>query len=489
MDEQLIPSSKGPPTVTVGNLLIHSRFDPVGEAARYVANLPLEGTVTIFILIEPALGYLVGPLKKRFPRSRVLSIHCSSFFLYQVPQIKEIVPPDFQWSPDSPLSLYAFLEQHLREEELPGVKVLEWRPSLRAYQERALDVLKGVNGFLKFAHANQRTQRAFGLRWFKNAIKNSSLDHPTFILRKTNQAVLVVGAGPSVENQGAGIIEFQREKKGIVIAVSSAVQALLERDIRPDLVVTTDGGPWAQHHLFPLLREAARGKPIPLVASLTAYPHSRMEGLPILYSNDGSLWQNLLLQRKKLPHFTLPQRGTVTATAIDVALYLSKAPIFVLGMDLSHRDLQTHVRPYALDWYVEQGVSRLAPHYSLVFERSRKIISGGSLDVYARWFEEHRGLFKNRVYSFLPDHPFLPFLKDGVPNPLPVSDGSWIEFLPKTDCARAIPLRRSFETTLEDDRNARVLLEELNQLFFCSSDGGTESGILSMIDQCLARYE
>ncbi|MGB9553969.1 MAG: hypothetical protein ACPL7L_06300, partial [bacterium] len=62
MDEQLIPSSKGPPTVSVGNLLVHSRFDPVGEAARYVATLNVDETIRFFILIEPALGYLVAPL-------------------------------------------------------------------------------------------------------------------------------------------------------------------------------------------------------------------------------------------------------------------------------------------------------------------------------------------------------------------------------------------------------------------------------------------
>lgn len=490
MDEQLIPSSKGPPTVTVGNLLIHSRFDPVGEADRYVAALALETTIQLFILIEPALGYMVGPLKKKFPRSTIISIHCSSFFLIKIPKIKEIVPADFQWSPASKLSLYSFLEQYLREEELPWVKVLEWRPSLRAYQEKALDILKEVNGFLKIAHANERTQRAFGPRWFKNALKNSIFNHPTFILRKTTKPVLVVGAGPSVENQSSGIIDFQRGKKGIVIAVSSAVQALLERDVRPDLVVATDGGPWAQHHLFSLLRETSRGKPIPLVASLTAYLPSRIEGLPILFSGDGSLWQTLLLRSKNLPPFSLPQRGTVTATAIDMALALSDAPVFVLGMDLSHRDLQTHVRPYALDWYVEQGISRFSPQYSVLFERSRNIISGGSLDVYTRWFEQHRGLMQNRVYSFLPDHPFLPFLNEGIPNASPPIEGAWIEFLPQTDTRRErLPIRPFFETTLGDARNARVLLEEFNQLFFCSSSGGTETGVLKMIDRCLVKYD
>lgn len=490
MDEQLIPSSKGPPTVSVGNLLIHSRFDPVGEAARYVATLDVEETIRFFILIEPALGYLVGPLKKRFPHATILSIHCSTFFLSQIPQIGEIMPADFQWSPASTVTLSSFLEQHIREDELPGVKVLEWRPSLRAYQEKVLNILKEVNGFLKIAYANERTQRAFGLRWFKNALKNSVFNSPTFMLRRTSQPVLVIGAGPSVENQSPEILKFQKGKKGILIAVSSAVQALLEMGVRPDLVVATDGGTWARYHIFPLLRDAVGRKPIPLVATLTASLPSQIEGLSVLFGGDGSLWQSMLLQSKERPVFTLPQRGTVTATAIDVALWLSSASVFVLGMDLSHRDLQTHVRPYALDWYVEQGASRFSPQYSMVYERSNRISSGGSLDVYGHWFEQHRDVLQNRVFSFLPGHPFLPFM-DKQGDPLPTAtQGNWIDFLPQTkDPWDGIPLRQYFNYILNDGDNGPVLLKELKQLFYGLSEGENQRDVLQTIDRCLARYE
>jgi hypothetical protein len=226
------------------------------------------------------------------------------------------------------------------------------------------------------------------------------------------------------------------------------------------------------------------------VASLSAYLPSRVKDLPILFSCDGSLWQTLLLQRNQLPIFTLPQRGTVTATAIDVALWLSDAPVFVLGMDLSHRDLQTHVRPYALDWYVEQRASRFSPQYSIVFERSRKIITGGNLDVYERWFRQHRDVMQNRVYSFLPDHPFLPFFNDGFPRLSPSAEGPWIEFLPQRESRMdRFPIRQLFDTTLGNEETARALLEELNQFFFGSSEGETETGLLKLIDQCLARYE
>jgi hypothetical protein len=108
-----------------------------------------------------------------------------------------------------------------------------------------------------------------------------------------------------------------------------------------------------------------------------------------------------------IPHLTLPQRGTVTASALDLALALSSGPLYFAGMDLGTRDIQSHARPYALDAYVNAGTNRLEPYYSRSWERFEKAKSLDPLGIYASWFKEQLPRLKRRCYALGPHSPLL----------------------------------------------------------------------------------
>jgi hypothetical protein len=115
--------------------------------------------------------------------------------------------------------------------------------------------------------------------------------------------------------------------------------------------------------------------------------------------DDGSLWQRLVLGGLGIPSLTVPQRGTVSAAALDLAFLLNSGNIFIAGLDLALRDIRTHVRPYGFDPIFLGKASRLEPFYSQIFSRAEGIRRGESHRIYASWFSRQAASWPDRIFS------------------------------------------------------------------------------------------
>jgi len=393
---------------------LHSRYNPQGEADRYINSLALsiDQSVQFFILIEPGLKFMVSPLKKKFPDAAIIALHAETPAALN----KElcIIPPDASWYPETGISVQDFLEQKIPDIEAARIRIIEWRPALAVYKNVYLSLVEETAAFIKRSDANARTIAAFGKRWIKNFFKNIRL--VTTILRPCiiSKPILVTGAGPSLEDVLPVIKKASGEGSVFVVAVSSSVAALKAAGIEADMLITTDGGHWASFHLFEYFyrthsAEQLPKKPLPsLAASLTALLPSQCGDVPILPISDGSLWQTLILKSLEIPFLTLPQRGTVTAAAVDLSFTLTEDVIYLAGLDLANNDIHTHARPYSLDRFIEKNDMRANPAYSQSFKRSSLLKTGGSYGIYAAWFKTHIAkqaeLYPNRLYSIGNNH-------------------------------------------------------------------------------------
>jgi hypothetical protein len=437
--ERLAVAGSGVPTVYAGNRALHSRYDPAGEAEKYINTLNLREGTGFFILIEPGLGYCVPVLRRRFPGARIIALHVSDFFasgpslagssLTRAPEAPASLTPDARWSPGSGVSPRRFLADLIPDTEARRLKIIEWRPSLAAYGGAYRELLAETAAFIKEIDANARTVRGFGRRWFKNALKNTALIRGALRYAPLNLPCVIAGAGPSLE-ETIPLIKEQRERGPLfILGVSSAVPALRAGGLEPDLVLATDGGGWALFHLYETLRAALPA----LAISLNAALPSQCGAAPILPISDGSLWQGFLLESLGVPYLSLPQRGTVTAAALDLALGLTVGKVFFTGMDLANRDIRTHARPYSFDRFQEERACRLSPRYSQAYSRAAEIRTAGSHDLYAAWFARQIGAYPKRVYSLGDNNPLFQSLKTGFD--APGSPGSRADF-------RLVPPRR-----------------------------------------------
>jgi hypothetical protein len=249
----------------------------------------------------------------------------------------------------------------------------------------------------------------------------------TLLYRETDIPVIITGSGPSLE--AALPIVRQMQDNCLILAASSSVMALTSCGVNADIVITTDGGPWALKHTYPCFRGAIRGWG--LAANLCAALPSQCAEMPKLIMNDGSFWQSIIFHELGLPSVIISQKGTVTAAAVELALILSGGNIYLAGTDLSVKDIRTHARPYAFDNLLTGAASRFTPVYSQSFVRSGLINEGGSLDIYAQWFKNRLNAWPKRVFSLGDRHEVF---ESGLP---PRATGR----INKSNCFKAVRVK------------------------------------------------
>jgi len=490
--EKLIPAKKGY-TVRAGNISLHSGYDPMLEAEKYTASLHLKKPYQYFILIEPALGYLVQALEKRFPRSEFIILHCSAFFTDE--RLRALLPGNDKnpvtakaasWNPSCKESLENFLDRLLGGAEPGEIRIIEWKPSVNAYGNLYVDLAARTVDCIRRSAAGKNTVRNFGRRWLRNALRNLPLLRNPAEFSAGMQPVLICAAGPGLEDSLPAIVQWKQSQfPPFLIAVSSAAPALLYRKIIPDIIIAVDGGTWALHHLFECFRSIKDQVKRPVIAAaLTAALPSQTENWPLLIMGDGSLWQELLLRsRGTLPFLNFPQRGTVSASALDLALFLTGGNIYFAGLDFSHRDIKTHARPYAFDKIPESAASRLTPHYSLTFEREAAISKSGSLGIYSAWFKTHLShTAPGRLYTLMSSPLGIPQAELPIKNGTETGKAAEISFSVKRGFSP--PDKKDgaalLQNALDAPLTAKQTERELGELLFpdFTAQNGDLSGML-----------
>jgi hypothetical protein len=378
---------------------LHSRYNPQLEAQRYIDALNIDTDINCFILIEPGMGYMIPVLREKRPDCKIIVLHADAGFR----TLAGVFSGDAVWYADGGISAQGFLEA-----EVPSgarVRIVEWRPGLNVYGDRVLGLVRDSAEFIKRLEAGRRTDAFFGKRWVRNFFRNLAIFQNTLMYRKMELPVVITGSGPSLEAVLPKILAIRDNI--FIIAASSSLPALAAAPgggITPDMVIGTDGGGWALTHLYSFFRPLPVSRPGILALSLCAAVPSQCSSVPLLAMNDGSLWQSIALRAIGLPSVLIPQRGTVTASALELALELSGGGIFLAGMDLSVCDIRSHARPNGFDHLIFGSASRLRPVYNQYFIRSSGIKLGGSLDVYASWFKSRVSSFPKRIFSLGGNH-------------------------------------------------------------------------------------
>ena len=441
---------------------LHSRYNPVGEAERFLDSLDLKTGIRFFILIEPGMGYLSACLRKRNPNARIIALYA------QMPPPSSLNEnePDTFWYPGLAIGLRSYLEQEIPDIEAYKIKIIEWRPALAAYGEAYRYLLSETADFIKHCDASARTQNRFGRKWLKNFFRNLLLLSDIIDPGICTIPFLITGAGPGLEQTIPLIIN--ERKKIFLLAVSSSAASLREAGIVPDLVLSTDGTGWALLHLYECFRRNSLINSF--AASLTAAIPSQCTNAPLLIISDNSLWQNLLLKELRIPYVALPQRGTVTATALDLALALTNDRVFFTGMDLAQKDIQSHARPYSFDRLWEEKAGRFNPVYSQVFNRSESMRKGNTHAIYASWFSRQLSSYPKRLFSLGANNQVFKTLETSgagiIPDTIHYRRPLFNHFLFRFDGNPALHTAGILKNALTSPIYGRELCNELSSLLF-----------------------
>jgi hypothetical protein len=141
-------------------LSLHSRYNPQAEAERYISSQTISEKTRFFILMEPGLGYMIGPIKKRAPGAKIISLHAAELEDTQA-GAAPAERPDSEWDPGTGISIQDFLEREIPDSEASEIRLLEWRPALAMFGAAYLKLIEETLEFIKRSDANARTQEFF----------------------------------------------------------------------------------------------------------------------------------------------------------------------------------------------------------------------------------------------------------------------------------------------------------------------------------------
>ncbi|MGL4524485.1 MAG: 6-hydroxymethylpterin diphosphokinase MptE-like protein [Spirochaetia bacterium] len=390
MGIEFFQSKSGALTAKLGTILIHSAYDPVKEAQRFLES-KIKTPPSTVILIGSGLQYLDELILTDYPQAMVLSLHTTD--LADKNRQDKISSTQLHcWSMQHPLSLQQFLAQKLSEINLDGLEVVIWSPMIQA-DEKYTQILKSLKSFIQRLESSFYSLSQFGWRWLNNIISNYLSCEENLQLPKV-QDIVIAASGPSLRYAITSLKKYR--KNYYLIALPSSLCCLSQHNIIPDLLVMTDGGYYAKRHLQYLPKTVPIA--MPMVASYN-YDH------PKFIFSFHTFFEQWIFQDEKYPVPIFAWNGTVAGNALVLAQTISGGKIILIGQDFCAEGLHLHAFPHTFAPIYDEQSTRCQPLVS--FYQKAIWESRPSLDIYATWFKDCTS--SKNIYRFSPSSVDLPF--------------------------------------------------------------------------------
>lgn len=362
---------------------LHSMYNPQNEADRFIQQIECNFIPKVICIIEPCISYCAAPLRIKYSDCKIICIRHQKDFS----QFDNLFDKVFYY--ENSVNFENQFFDYLGEEQICSTFFINWPNSANLFINETTRIWTALKKILEKASSILYTHEVFAKRWFLNSIKILKNAKTLGTIKKIESPVVIACSGPSLQNC-LKILETNR-KKIFLIAVSSSLSALLQNNITPDLVISTDGGFWAKKHLEPLLQYD-----IPLAICQEGNVNPKILNnrtiIPLLY-NDG-IECNLFIPYIKNPFFA-QRNGTVSGTASELALKITDYPVYAFGLDLCPSKGPQHAKPNLNEAYNSLKDNRISP---LECRNTRSRFNSQSLTIYHDWFESRTESKWNRFY-------------------------------------------------------------------------------------------
>ncbi len=404
-------------TCSCNGLFLHSRFDPQKEAERFVSGIAVDYIPNVIVITGPGISYTVPFFRQRWPDARCIAIQYSSAFSRYDSDFDQVFP----CTPETDaLTLSESLFGLLGEDTAFSTLFVSWTPSEKIWPDESTVAWQAIKAYMNKSRDVTGTRNYFNRRWLKNTVRFFSLVRHSATTVPVSKPVIVCASGPTLEPV-LPLLQEHRDRY-FLLALSSAVSPLAFHNLIPDAVLSTDGGWWATRHLSPLLTDS-RLQTVPLwVTSEAAVPSELLQHHPVQYISYGDPLETWLLSAVEDRTQTIQplrgiRNGTVSGTALSLALALTDRQVFFCGLDLQSRNGYQHIQPNCLEARDSMKDYRLAPEEHRSTPRT---FSNGSLAVYRNWFATRSAEKMRRAFRVISEedqqtNSQLGYLKDIPP--------------------------------------------------------------------------
>lgn len=336
---------------------VHSRHDPISEAARHLSRISIRDDNQVILFFGAGLGYVIRLfLNER--TNRCIWFESDPNLLYAALGLN-----DFRDVLNDRLSVRTIL---------PDEKFLEERLAKFRNQEIEFYVQdstfsgnpfygaakKIIERYLNKKSVNLATMTRFDRNWTSNIIKNFyhlARAKPVSLLfdRFRDVTALICGAGPSLGDSVDQIREYR--DRFLLIAVDTALIPLTAAGIDPDITVTVDPQPLNRNYI-----EGYEGKSLFVCDPTTSYLSLRLlpEDRLYFYRSPFRI-SELFFRHLRVSAGDIAFGGSVSTNAYDLAIKLGCRNILLVGQDLSFSNGLAHVKGAVLEEALSLKESRL----------------------------------------------------------------------------------------------------------------------------------
>ncbi|MEG0451087.1 MAG: 6-hydroxymethylpterin diphosphokinase MptE-like protein, partial [Lysinibacillus sp.] len=257
-------------------MMLHSKYNPVQEAERFIDSLREKIEESEHILFYGVgLGYHVKYLSTNYPE-KLMSVYEPIEEIATI-SLSECAITEF---PKDKLSHYIIEDsQHPLAQNMELLGELIHQKMLlivlpvyeRIFSEQTKKFGETLKSFLMNKGSDMVASSLFSKRWTLNALMNlpGTFKHENIILHKKeffkNKPVILVSAGPSLDEELENLRIIKERGLAYIFAVGSAAKALILTNIYPDAICTYDPQQH-NHYVFKEIYEQ-RVTDIPMIYS------------------------------------------------------------------------------------------------------------------------------------------------------------------------------------------------------------------------------
>ncbi len=395
-------SKSGAPTVSLNGKYLHSRFNPVSEAARLAETVPRSAAVVI--LAGLGLGYVAEELVRCSPERPLIIAEADPLLVQAAAGVRDLsaligrknVSLFIGGNPDG---IRSYLKGGAAGSD---IHLVRWRPSVESSPDWYERLALAVEESSRRRQVNAHTLERFGRLWVRNIVANSSLLSTALALKPLEDTfsgipALILAGGPSLD----GILPFLKSLRDshLLIAVDTAVGAVLRAGVIPDIVAAVDPQYWNTRHLDRCGDALSQSL---IIAEASTHPSvfRILGGRPVLSRSHFPL--GTILEDAAGLDGELKAGGSVATAAWDFSRFLGCSRLCIAGLDLGFPGRITHYsgslareRPHI---YSERSTPAQTAFYHALHDahphavkamNGESLLSDQRMDIYAAWFSEN----------------------------------------------------------------------------------------------------
>ncbi|MCG8540276.1 MAG: DUF115 domain-containing protein [Clostridia bacterium] len=264
------------------------------------------------------------------------------------------------------------------------IELIIHKPSLRAMPQEFQEVKWSLEEY----DMKVKTRRKFSSSMKENFMENVKMyDHGLDILfRKFNRKpAILVSAGPSLDKNKHLLKKLKN--KALILCVSSAVRALDDIDVVPDIIIAIDP---SENLYNKHLKDLIINVPIILLATGDKNIMRNYAGIKFITFQRG---YKLSEEYCKEHHIkAIDVGGSVATAGLEVLINFGCNPIIFMGQDLAYTDFKTHCDK-VIDRKVVRDLSKLRKIEGV---NTEYVYTNAALYSFLRWIEnkirEHKDL-------------------------------------------------------------------------------------------------